>query len=154
MLKTISNMFIGGLIVAIMGSALATVGTPPVSGGPALVDGTWLNGLAGGQNLSYQYAISAAGTTQATATQLPSGIALIEVDTVGSSAGVALPFCYQGTEFKVYNNGANTLTFYPGVTNNPITAAQDTINNATTATASTHTSKLFYCAKNGNWAAQ
>lgn len=135
--------------------AYATVGTPPIpSNGMGLVDGTWLNGLAGGLNSSYQYGLTAAGTTQATATQLPSGMKLMETDTVGSSTGVALPFCYQGTEFKLYNNGAQTLTVYPNVTNNPTTGVQDTINNGTSVTMTTHTAEEFFCAKTGIWAAK
>lgn len=138
-----------------MGAAHAVTGNPPTPAtGPGLVDGSWLNGLAGGQNQTFQSGISAAGTNQATATQLPAGIALISVDTVASSTGVALPPCIPGTELSVYNNGAQTLTFYPTVANNPATGAQDTINNATSTTTTTHTSKYFYCPKSGVWAAQ
>jgi hypothetical protein len=150
MLKTIRDMILGAIICAAIGAAMATVGTPPGTG-PSLIDGAWLNGLAGGSNYTYQYGISAAGTTQATGTMLPTGIYLIEIDTVASSAGVNLPPCIPGTQMQIYNNGANTLTIYPAVANNPLTSAQDTINNTTTLSLSSHTATSPACAKAGNW---
>ncbi len=119
-----------------------------------LIDGTWLNGLAGGVNRTSQSGITAAGTTQATATALAGQKQLISVDTVAASTGVNLPSCFAGTLIMLYNNGANTLTVYPAVANNSVTAAQDTINNGTSTTQTTHTSKIYFCAKNGVWAAQ
>ena len=155
MLKTILNMLCGALICGAVTAAFAITGTPPTQG-PQLVDGTWLNGLAGGLNSTYQYGITAAGTTQATATQLPSGMKLMEVDTAASSTGVNLPPCLQGTEFGLYNNGAQTLAVYPAVANNPVTAAQDTINNGTSLSGgiNTHVAQIFFCAKNGVWASK
>ena len=154
-LSTILNMAIGAFVAAAIGAALAVVGTPPGTG-PQLVDGAWLNGLAGGSNYTFQSGIAAAGTTQATATQLPAGIYLVEVDTVASGAGVNLPACLPGMELLVYHNGAaNNLTFYPTVANNPITGAQDTINAATSLTGiAQHTVEVFSCAKAGVWAAK
>ena len=157
MLKTIRDMLIGAGVAAAVGYAAASIGTPPTPAtGFGLVDGTWLNGLAGGVNSAYQYGFTAAGTTQATALQLPAGIKLMEVDTAASSTGVALPPCLQGTEFGIYNNGAQTLTIYPSIANNPVTAAQDTINNGTSLSGglATHTPEVFFCAKNGVWAAK
>lgn len=153
MLKALA--IVGALLTG--SAALAGVGTPPTpSNGPGLVDGTWLNGLAGGLNNSYQNAIAALGSAQSTAAQLPSGIELMEVDTATNSTatGIALPFCFQGTEFNIYNNTGVTLTAYPNNTNNPITAAQDTINNSTTFSMSGHTPYYFACAKNGVWSAK
>jgi hypothetical protein len=150
MLKTITSLLLGAFMCA--GIALAGTGTPPLpNGDEALINQQWLYGLSGGLNETYQYGISAAGSNQAGATQLPSGIALLEIDTSSSSQGVALPFCYQGTEFSIYNNTANTVTVYPNVANNPITAAQDTINNSTSQSLSAHTPYFFGCAKNGVW---
>ena len=104
---------------------------------------------------SGQTTYTAAGTTQATATQIPSGIYLVEADTVASSTGVNLPPCLQGTQLFIYNNGAQTLTVYPAVANNPITAAQDTINNSTSLSApASHVPEMFMCAKNGVWGAK
>lgn len=135
-------------------SAMAGTGTPPTpSNGMGLVDGSWLNGLAGGQNESYQYGIAAAGTTQATATQLPAGIALIQVDS--GTGGFALPACLAGTELSVFNNSGATLTAYPSVKNNPVTGAQDTINSSTSmGSLTTAASYFFMCAKNGTWGAK
>lgn len=133
--------------------ALAVTGTPPGTG-PALPDGAWLNGLANGQNFGYQYGITAAGTTQATATLLPTGSLMLEVDTTAASTGVALQTCFQGVSNWLYNNGASTLTVYPNPTNNSVTAAQDTINNTTSVSVSSHTAEIFFCAKNGVWAAK
>jgi hypothetical protein len=153
MFKTLRDMLLGAVICASVGVAMATVGTVP-GNGPGLVDGTWLNGLAGGQNFSYQYGFTAAGTTQATSLQLPAGIYLMEMDTVASSTGVALPPCFQGTALMLYNNGAQTLTVYPAIVNNPITAAQDTIDNSTSASVASHVSEILFCAKNGVWASK
>jgi hypothetical protein len=139
--------------------AHAVVGIPPnPSSGFGLVDGTWLNGLAGGSNFSYQSAITAAGTTQATATQLPANIYLVEVDTTAASTGVNLPPALPGTSLVLYNNGASTLAIYPTVPNNPITSAQDTVNasgtNTTSTTLATHVRLSCSVAKAGVWACQ
>jgi hypothetical protein len=127
-----------------------TIGTTPV-GEQQLIDGAWALGVANGQNGSYVNGVVAAGTTQAGATQLLPGNTLVQVDTVGANAGVALPAAVQGTEISLYNNGANTLAVYPQIVNNALTGAQDTINNTTSITAATHTSLYFFCAKNGVW---
>jgi hypothetical protein len=153
MIKTLLNMLAGAVIFSVA-SALAVVGQPPVPAtGFGMVDGTWLNGIANGQNYSYQSGISAAGTNQATATQLPAATYMIEVDTTSSSTGVAIATCLPGTQFILYNNGANPLAVYPTVPNNPVTAAQDTINNGTSLSGNlaSHASIAFACAKAGNW---
>lgn len=158
MFKTIRGiLLLGAFAFGLIGGAYARVGIPPnPATGFGTVDGTWLNGLAGGSNYSYKSGITAAGTTQATSTALPANIALLEVDTAAASTGVALPPCIQGTQISLYNNGANTLTVYPAIANNPITAAQDTINNGTSLSGgmATHTAEIFFCAKNGVWAAK
>jgi hypothetical protein len=142
--------------VSAFAQANPPVGTPP-GNGPQLIDGTWVNGLAGGRNETYQSGISAAGSTQATATQLPSGISLIEIDTVPGSSGAALPFCYPGSEFSIFNSTSTTIVFYPNVLNNPLTAAQDTINGSSSLSVSGvsgGTVSWFSCAKAGKWAAK
>ena len=153
MLKTILNMLAGALIAASVGTAYAVIGTAPTDG-PQLVDGTWLQGLAGGHNRIYQYGFTAVGTTQATALQLPTRVALMEVDTTTASTGVALPPALKGVTTSLYNNGASTLTVYPSIQNNPVTAAQDTINNSTTWSGGLATHVLLSCiaAKDGVWA--
>jgi hypothetical protein len=145
------------LFIFVSVAAFAVVGQKPIPGnGPGLTDGTWLDGLAGGSNYKFQYAITAVGTNQATAVQLPANIHLLEVDTAGSggATGVALPTCLGGTEVVIDDNTAYTIDVYPNVANNPITAAQDTINNTTSTTITTYASKLFTCGQNGVWAAK
>ena len=129
------------------------VGTPPGTG-PSLVDGAWLNGLAGGQNETYQSGITAAGSTQAGAFQLTPGIAIYEIDTATSAQGVALPEAVAGTELSIYNNTAQTnLVVYPAIANNALTGAQDTINNTTSLAFTAARQILFLaCPKNGVWA--
>lgn len=152
MFKTILNMLVGALVAAGVSAAFAVTGNVPPNGFAA-IDGTFINGLASGTNYTYQYGIVAAGTNQATATQLPAGIYMLEVDTAASSTGVNLPPCIPGTQTILYNNGANPLAVYPAVANNPITAAQDTINNGTSLSGNlaSHTPIAFACAKAGNW---
>lgn len=156
MIKNIANMAFGAFIWAAISAALALTGNPPGQGFQT-VDGVWLNGLANGQNYSYQSGITAAGTTQATATQLSASIYLQEVDTAAASTGVNLPPCVPGTQIILYNNGAQTLTVYPAVANNVLVspAAQDTINNGTTLSGglTTHTQIAFACMKAGVWSA-
>jgi hypothetical protein len=65
-------------------------------------------------------AISAAGTTQATATQLTAMVNT--VSTVASGSGVALPPSKAGRQITVINTGANALLVYPAQ------GASDTIN--------------------------
>jgi hypothetical protein len=156
MFKKLSYAIIGAFIAASACYADTNVGIKPTPGsGPSLVDGTWLNGVVGGSNWKNQYAISAAGTTQAGATQLPANTYLLEVDTAGSGGnqGVALPTCLGGTEIVVINNTAYTFYVYPSVTNNPVTSAQDTINNSTSTTITTYALKKFACGKTGVWIA-
>jgi nicotinamide mononucleotide (NMN) deamidase PncC len=161
MLKTALNMFVGGLIAASVSLAFAVTGIQPQPGNSnSLIDGTWLLGLAGQQNELYQSGITAAGTTQATATSLPAGIGLIEIDTVPASSGVRLPSCIAGTEIQSFNTTSTTLLYYPNLANNPITGAQDTINGGTSFSVTgvsgppTGTVTAFMCAKNGVWGAK
>ena len=145
------------LFIAVSSAAFAVIGQKPIPGnGFGMTDGTWLDGVAGGSNFLYKYGITAAGTNQATATQLPSNIHLLEVDSAGSggATGVALPPCLGGAEIVINDNTAYTIDVYPAVANNPITAAQDTINNGTSTTITTYASKLFTCGQNGVWAAK
>ena|SRR5579859_7833837 len=146
-------VFIVALLICMDRPSLAVVGTPPGTG-PGLVDGAWLNGLAGGLNNAYISGITAAGTNQATATQLPTGYYLLEIDTAAASTGVTLPTCIPGTDMLLYNNGAQTVTVYPAVANDPVTGAQATINNTTSVTVASHVSEAFSCAKSGIWFAK
>jgi hypothetical protein len=157
MFKGLVAYLLGVLTAASIGTALAVSGVAPtINGGFVQPDASWLYGLAGGQNFSYQYGITAAGTNQATSTQLAAGVYLLEVDTAGSggATGVALPPCFQGTQLVVNDNTAYTIDVYPSIVNNSITAAQDTINNLTSTTITTYAAKTFSCAKNGVWSAK
>lgn len=101
--------------------------------------------------ISAAYGISAAGTTQATGTQLSSVINA--VDTVTASTGVNLPsstglrtvpfrMCY------VINNGASTLAVYAAQ------STSDTINGiagATGITMASGTNALFLSAQGSKW---
>lgn len=127
------------------------LGNVPV-GEEQLIDGRFVNGITQGHNLTYQSGVSAAGTSsQAAATQLSDLISVIEVDTVAANSGVALPPALQGMRISVYNNSAASLLVYPAIANNPVTAAQDTINNATSVTLAAHVGATYACAKNGVW---
>ena len=72
-------------------------------------------GLSAGQakaiNGAIAPAVSAAGTTQGTATTIGAGINLIT--TVAANSGVILPSCEKADYVEIYNAGANTLTVYP-----------------------------------------
>jgi hypothetical protein len=155
-LKTALNMFVGALVASAVSFALAVQGNVPQNGFSA-IDGTWLLGLSGGTNYTYQSGLTAAGTTQATSTQMPAGIYMLEVDTAVTNAGVALPQCVAGTQTILYNNtAAANLLVYPSITNNLITGVQDTINSSTSLLAPSaglpaHASIAFACAKNGIW---
>ncbi len=162
--RNVANWAMGAVIFSAVGAAFAVTGNPPL---PyienTLPDATWLNGLAGGQNFSYQSGIVAKGSaTQATATQLAAGIFMQEVDTSTSSTGlgVALPICVQGAAINLFNNTANTIDVYPSVANNQLLspAAQDVIVSGgsagtTSTTITEYTGKLFTCAVNGTWSA-
>jgi len=62
-------------------------------------------------NTTVAVGVTAAGTTQGTATALTSTIS--SVDTVASGTGVRLPAALAGYTITVTNHGANTLLLYP-----------------------------------------
>lgn len=156
MKKFLLGTLYGALIASAISGAFAVTGkAPPANGGFRLMDSAYVLGIAQGVNNTFTSGITAAGTTQATSTQLASNFSLIEIDTAAASTGVALPPCIAGTVVQIYNNGAQTLTIYPSIANNQITGAQDTINNGTSLSGglATHTQISFACAKNGVWGA-
>jgi len=122
--------------------------------------GAWYsNGIGEGyvgslMTQNYQTGVSAAGTTQATGTQLTNQIAI--VTTVGANAGVNLPGTVvvttsqsAGLECAVVNLGANPLFVYP-----PQGATSDTINGqASTAGVIVNpgTTAFFTSGSNGVW---
>jgi len=138
-----------------VGAAFAVTGNPPVNGFQT-PDGTWLLGLAGGQNYTYQSGIVAhAGGTQAACLVLQTGIAFISVDTVASSGdSVCLPFAVAGSNIQVANNSGTTLNIYGQAANNLLTSAADTINGVAGSTAIAPTTQQAiecFAAKNGAW---
>lgn len=160
-MKVLAGMraFGAGFALVLLGFiAHAAIGTPPGTG-PALIDGVWLNGLAGGTNYTYQSGITAhAGGTQAAAFQLAAGINMFEVDTVASANdSVALPQCVAGSKLWLRNASAsNNMAVYGSPTVNSLTAANDTINGTAGSSAYTinsQTNGVFFCAKNGAWSA-
>lgn len=157
MIKTILNMLVGALICAAMSTAFALVGTPPLNNmGFGMVDANWLNGLAGGQNFTFQSGITAhAGGGQAACLQLQPSIAFYSVDTVATSGdSVCLPFAAAGANIQVANNSATTLNIFGQAANNPLTGAADTINATAGSSAyqpTTTQNVECFAAKNGAW---
>lgn len=132
-------------------AAYAAIGFSPQPGFN-LIDGDWLNGLAGGHNMIFQNGISAAGTNHATSTQLADRIAFLEIDTSSASQGASLPPALAGVQIFVANNTSNNITIFPSIANNPSTGSQDTFNAAATSfTLNANTGQGFTCAKTGVW---
>jgi hypothetical protein len=112
--------------------------------------GMW-DAIVSANAVSTAYGIAAAGTTQATATQLTS--VLNEVDTTAASTGVNLPSSkgLRSTNYNfavIFNNGASNLTVYAAQ------GTSDTINGVAGATGisiSPGSSNVFYSAKPGVW---
>lgn len=65
--------------------------------------------ITGGNSVNT--AVSAAGTTQGTATAL--GAAFTIITTAGASSGVILPQGQPGDRLMIYNSGANAVLVYP-----------------------------------------
>jgi len=138
-----------------------TVGVPPVSGGgPALVDQSYVLGIAQGRNFTYQNGITAtSGGTQAAAYQLKVGSSLIEVDTVAADGdSVKLFPALPGHELVIANCGSHTLDIYAsdGYNGATLLSASDKINNVANGTAyqlTTFQTAQFMCAKAGVWQA-
>ena len=122
----------------------------PVTPGKTLAFNDFFrNCIVNATGKSSTYGISAAGTNQATATQLTS--VFNEVDTVSSSTGVNLPNSSGliNTPYQlcvIYNNGANTLTVYP------YQGTTDTINGNSSITMNANSAAIFASAQKGVWA--
>ena len=104
------------------------------------------NGYAGGlQTVSNQDGVTAAGTTQGTATVLPPRMAY-NVTTTPAGSGILLPASVSGAEIAVANNGANALLIYPnGVEKINALAASAGFS------AAAGTVTIFYCFTAGQW---
>lgn len=124
--------------------------------GQRLIDGEFINGLAGGQNFEYAAGIIAhAGGGQANATPLPIK-SIIEVDTVATADdSVSLPVSDAGMRLTVINATANSMNLYASPLNNGKNGgAKDTINGVANATAYAIAAGLtvtFVCASPGKW---
>ena len=158
MLKSLVNFVAGALVAAGISSAFALVGNPPQPNGQeALINQTWVLGLAGGQNFSYQSGITAhAGGTQASCLVLTAGNLLQQVSTVATSAdSVCLPYALQGEMMIVANAAAsNTLDIYAQSGTNGATNSTDTINaasNTSAYTLSANNNAICFAPKNGIW---
>jgi hypothetical protein len=155
MKKLLLGTVIGAVIAASVAALAGVVGRPPpANGGFRLMDSQWVLGVSQGVNNTYASGLTGAGTTQATATALPANTSMYELDTVGASTGFNLPFAFSGTRLSIYNATGTTATIYPAVTNNPVTAAQDTINSSTSTTILTHVKLTCAAAKDGVWGCQ
>lgn len=152
LMLTIALMSVGGAVL----KAQPTGQVPGT--GFNTTDGTWLNGLANGQNLSFVSGLTAtAGGTQALALALPGTATLIEVDTVATTGdSVMLPQCVASRVLTIVNAGAGTLYVYGNSATNRVTGAADTINGTAGSTAyqmATTIVAQFICAKTGAWKA-
>ena len=101
------------------GSTSTTSGTLVVTGGVGISENLYVGGTLNATNLAYTgtttssvSTISAAGSTQGTATAITTD--LVVVSTVASGTGVVLPTASAGRRIVIRNNGANTLNVYPG----------------------------------------
>lgn len=123
-----------------------------VNGGKTLAKANTIrNAILNLNSATSTYGITAAGTTQATATQLSS--VLNQIDTAGSGTGVNLPLS-TGTHNTPYqfcliiNNGSNAVTVYA------FQGSLDTINGTaglTGVSQSSGSSVLYASAKGGAW---
>ena len=89
-------------------------------------------------------ALSAAGTTQGTATVLTASFNV--VSTVSASQGVSLPAPEAGEILLIANQGANTLSVYP--------ASGHSINNLSTNASqslATDTRRLYFATSSTKW---
>lgn len=144
------RFLIAGFMLLFASVGYTAIGIVPHSGFQA-VDGDWLLGLAGGHNFTFQNGLTAVGTNQATSLQLLDRVSFLEIDTSSASTGAALPVALAGVTITVINNTANNITIFPSIVNNPVTSAQDTVNNTTSFTLNSHTAQGFTCGKNGVW---
>jgi len=157
---TIDGIATGTGVTQMQGSTTLYVCTQSYIAGTQ--NGTWTsNGIEGYSGSlitqNYQTGVSAAGTSQATATQLVNQLAVVSTVTTGT--GVNLPGTVvstttqsAGLEVTVINLGANALLVYP-----PQNATSDTINGQASTVGTTILPgcvAVFNSAANGVWAVQ
>jgi hypothetical protein len=158
---TIDGIATGTGVTQMQGSTTLYVCTQSYIAGTQ--NGTWTsNGIGEGYSGSlitqnYQTGVSAAGTSQATATQLVNQLAAVSTVTTGT--GVNLPGTVvstttqsAGLEVTFINLGANALLVYP-----PQNATSDTINGQASTVGTTILPgcvAVFNSAANGVWTVQ
>lgn len=106
-------------------------------------------GFSGGSALAIAggvaTAVSAAGTTQATATDL-AALGFSIVSTVASGTGVQLYPGSAGDSTVVLNTGANVLTVYP-----PTSAKFNSLSTNAGVTLGVNSAAMFLCASATQW---
>ena len=85
-----------------------------------IMRGGFSSGQARAVGGQVQSAVSAAGTTISTATDLTASINI--VTTAAASSGVQLPNVQVGDSVEILNLGANAVTVYPDTSSNQINA--------------------------------
>jgi hypothetical protein len=101
------------------------------------------------RSLSLQAAVSvsglsAAGTTQGTATALVGGVS--HIATVASGAGVVLPTSAAGLSCTIFNRGANALLVYP-----PVSSSIDALAANNSYSMPVNSAITFYCSTGSTW---
>lgn len=96
--------------------------------------------IQGGVNLT----LSAAGTTQATATAI--NTSQVYISTAAASSGVILPAVQQGDWIVIYNGGANAVMIYP-----PLGAKINQLATNTGVTLATNTACIYFCFSATQW---
>lgn len=91
-----------------------------------------------------QSGMSAAGTTQGTATAIAAGIT--HVSTAASGTGVVLPTSTAGISCTIHNRGANALLVYP-----PVSSSIDALAANAGFSLATATSQTFNCLTGTTW---
>lgn len=90
--------------------------------------------------------ITAAGSTQATATVLNNPAGIYNVTTTPAGTGVILPPSQAGAQVVVANNGANALLIYPAVGEKINGLAANAGFSAAIGVVT-----IFYCSTAGSW---
>lgn len=88
--------------------------------------------------------VSAAGTTQGTATAI--NTSSVYISTAAASSGVILPAVQQGDWIVIYNGGANAVTIYP-----PLGAKINSLGTNAGALLATNTACIYFCFSATQW---
>lgn len=140
---TANNVILGN------GTSAPSFVAPSTSGNVLTSNGTtWTSAAASGGSPNAVTAISAAGTTQGTCTQLVGTNTIQEVTTAAANSGVCLPTAAAGNFNEVVNRGASALKVYP------FAGGSQTVNSQSANTAFTVLAKnsvIFRCVSATNW---